>query len=95
MLVFTEAAKRSDLIGKCMIDYFVRALPLIIISVGVSLIPVSGFIVWESINRFQFQLAHLTLIPAQNPVDFIFAMLIFTVNAIMASTADFSPLHDL
>ena len=55
-----------------MIDYFVRALPLIMINVGVSLIPVSGLIVWESINRFQFQVAHLSLIPAQNPVDFIF-----------------------
>ena len=71
-----------------MIDYFVKALPLIIIRWAVA-----DPSIWvHCLGKHQpvpFQLAHLTLIPAQNPVDFIFAMLIITVNAIMASTADF------
>ena len=69
-----------------MIDYFVRALPFIIIRWRVA-----DPSIWvHCLGKHQpIQLAHLTLIPDQNPVDVIFAMFIITVNAIMASTADF------
>ena len=89
MLVITEAAKRSDFDYQKYDQLFRQGAALD----NNKRWGVADPSIWvHCLGKHQpvpVQLALLTLIPAQNPVDFIFAMLIFTVNAIMASTADF------